>query len=40
VDSFVACAAVYARVDDAHADYEAVKDLHTEAQLIDAYDAA
>jgi hypothetical protein len=40
VDSFVAFAAVYDRVDDAHADYEAVKDLHTEAQLIDAYDAA
>jgi uncharacterized membrane protein len=40
VDTFVAYAAVYDRVDDAVADYEAVKDLHTEAQLIDAYDAA
>jgi uncharacterized membrane protein len=40
VDTFVAYAAVYDRVDDALADYEAVKDLHTEAQLIDAYDAA
>jgi uncharacterized membrane protein len=40
VDTFVAFAAVYDRVDDAIADYEAVKDLHTEAQLIDAYDAA
>ena len=27
-------------VDDAEADYELVKDLHTEADLIDAYDAA
>ena len=40
VDTFVAFGAVYDRVDDAVADYEAVKDLHTEAQLIDAYDAA
>jgi uncharacterized membrane protein len=40
VDTFVAYGAVYENVDDAVADYEAVKDLHTEAQLIDAYDAA
>ena len=40
VDTFVAYAAVYDRVDDALADYEAIKDLHTEVQLIDAYDAA
>jgi uncharacterized membrane protein len=33
-------AGVYANVDDAVADYEAIKDLHTEAGLIDAYDAA
>jgi hypothetical protein len=35
VDTFVAYAAVYDRVDDALADYEAVKGLHTEAQLIE-----
>ena len=40
VDTFVAYAAVYDRVDDALSDYEAIKDLHTEVQLIDAYDAA
>jgi len=31
---------VYDDVDDALADYDAVKDLHREADLIDAYDAA
>ena len=31
---------VYGSVDDAKADYELVGDLHTEAGLIDAYDAA
>jgi uncharacterized membrane protein len=31
---------VYGDVADAEADYELVKDLHTEADLIDAYDAA
>src|SRR5206468_9221241 len=31
---------VYNNVDDALADYDLVKDLHTEAGLIDAYDAA
>ena len=31
---------VYADVKDAEADYELIKDLHTEADLIDAYDAA
>ena len=40
MDTFFACGGVYADVDDAVADYEAVKDLHTEAGLIDAYDAA
>jgi uncharacterized membrane protein len=40
VDTFMVFAGVYANVDDAVADYEAIKDLHTEAGLIDAYDAA
>jgi uncharacterized membrane protein len=39
-DTFLVYAGVYDNVDDALADYEAVKDLHTEADLIDAYDAA
>ena len=33
-------AGVYGSVEDAEADYQLVKDLHTEAGLIDAYDAA
>jgi uncharacterized membrane protein len=40
VDTFIAYVGVYASVADAEADYEVVKDLHTEAGLIDAYDAA
>jgi uncharacterized membrane protein len=40
VDTFMAYVGVYASVDDAIADYDLVKDLHTEAGLIDAYDAA
>lgn len=40
VDTFMAYVGVYDNVSDAHADYELVKDLHTEANLIDAYDAA
>jgi uncharacterized membrane protein len=40
VDTFMVFAGVYGNVDDAVADYEAIKDLHTEAGLIDAYDAA
>lgn len=40
IDTFFCYAGVYAALDDAIADYEAVKDLHTEAGLIDAYDAA
>jgi uncharacterized membrane protein len=40
VDTYMVFAGVYASVDDAVADYEAIKDLHTEAGLIDAYDAA
>src|SRR5580765_3951905 len=39
-DTFWMYAGVYADVDDALVDYEVVKDLHTEAGLIDAYDAA
>jgi uncharacterized membrane protein len=39
-DTFLAYAGVYGSLDDALADYEAVKDLHTEDNLIDAYDAA
>ena len=40
VDTFMAYVGVYADVADADADYDLVKDLHTEAGLIDAYDAA
>ena len=40
IDTFIVYAAVYGDVDDAEADYELVKDLHTKADLIDAYDAA
>jgi uncharacterized membrane protein len=40
VDTFMAYVGVYPSVDHAEADYELVKDLHTEAGLIDAYDAA
>lgn len=40
IDTFFAFIGVYADVDDAKADYEAIKDLHTEANLIDAFDAA
>ena len=40
VDTFLAYAGVYSDVADALDDYEAVKLLHTEANLIDAYDAA
>jgi uncharacterized membrane protein len=40
VDTFFAFIGVYSDVADAQADYDAVKDLHTEAGLIDAYDAA
>ncbi|MGH9276777.1 MAG: hypothetical protein ACRD12_01510 [Acidimicrobiales bacterium] len=39
-DTFFVFAGVYDDPDDAVADYEAIKDLHTEAGLIDAYDAA
>ena len=40
VDTLMAYVGVYPSVTDAEADYELVKDLHTEAGLIDAYDAA
>jgi uncharacterized membrane protein len=40
VDTFMAYVGVYPNVDAAEADYQLVKDLHTEAGLLDAYDAA
>src|SRR5438067_7687634 len=40
VDTLIAYAGVYDSVGGAEADYQLVKDLHTEAGLIDAYDAA
>jgi uncharacterized membrane protein len=40
VDTFMAYVGVYPGVDAAKSDYELVKDLHTDAGLIDAYDAA
>jgi uncharacterized membrane protein len=40
VDTFMAYVGVYPNVAAADEDYDLVKDLHTEAGLIDAYDAA
>ena len=40
IDTLIAFAGVYDSVAEAEADYQAVKELHTEAGLIDAYDAA
>jgi uncharacterized membrane protein len=40
IDTFFAYSGVYANVEDAIADYDAVHKLHTEAGIIDAYDAA
>jgi uncharacterized membrane protein len=40
IDTLMVYAGVYDKVADAEADYDAVKDLHREAGLIDAYDAA
>ena len=40
VDTFMAYVGLYPDVADADADYQLVKDLHTQADLIDAYDAA
>jgi uncharacterized membrane protein len=39
-DTFMVYVGVYSEVDAAEADYDLVKALHTEAGLIDAYDAA
>jgi uncharacterized membrane protein len=39
-DTFMVYVGVYSEVEAAEADYELIKDLHTEAGLIDAYDAA
>jgi len=39
-DTFMVYVGVYSDVDAAEADYDLVKDLHTQAELIDAYDAA
>ena len=40
VDTFVAYVGTYDNAAAADADYEAVKDLHAKAGVIDAYDAA
>src|SRR5579862_10008894 len=40
VDTYLAYVGVYNNPADADADYQAVKELHTKAGLIDAYDAA
>ncbi|MEV0282841.1 MULTISPECIES: hypothetical protein [unclassified Kribbella] len=40
IDTFIAYVGVYDDLRDAEADYEVVKKLHTDAGLIDAYDAA
>jgi uncharacterized membrane protein len=40
VDTFVAYIGVYPSVEYAEADYQLVKDLHTKAGMLDAYDAA
>jgi len=40
IDTLIAYVGVYDSVADAEADYDLVKDLHVEAGLIDAYDAA
>jgi len=40
LDTFIAYSGIYANVEDALADYDAVHALHTELGLIDAYDAA
>jgi uncharacterized membrane protein len=40
VDTFMAYVGVYGDVAAAEADYDVIKDLHTDAGLIDAYDAA
>jgi uncharacterized membrane protein len=40
IDTFIVLTGVYADVESAEADYQAIKDLHTEAGMLDAYDAA
>jgi uncharacterized membrane protein len=40
IDTLFVYTGVYAQLDDALSDYDAIKDLHTKAGLIDAYDAA
>ena len=40
VDTFVAYVGVYPSVEYAELDYQLVKDLHTKAGMLDAYDAA
>ena len=40
IDTLLVYVGVYGDVADAEADYQLVKDLHAEADLIDAYDAA
>jgi len=40
IDTFIAIVGVYDNDADAEADYQLVKDLHVEAGLMDAYDAA
>lgn len=40
VDTLFVYAGIYGGVDDAITDYDLIKELHTEAGLIDAYDAA
>jgi uncharacterized membrane protein len=40
IDTLMVYVGVYEQVGDAEADYQLVKELHTEAGLIDAYDAA
>ena len=40
VDTFVVFVGVYPNVEAAEADYQLVKDLHTKAGMLDAYDAA
>ncbi len=40
IDTFVAYVGIYPNLEAAEADYQAVKVLHTEADLLDAYDAA
>jgi uncharacterized membrane protein len=40
IDTLMVYAGVYGNVADAEADYELVKELHVDAGLIDAYDAA